>query len=87
MKNRRNDHEKKKSLDNRDTSTGGDSSSFYGVGAAVLTTDGTVKVTNSTITTDAADADGKSVTILDTNGKILANGESGYTITVDSLTE
>ncbi len=30
---------------------------------------------------------GKSVTILDTNGKILANGESGYTITVDSLTE
>lgn len=84
MKNRRNDHEKKESLDNRDTSTGGDSSSFYGVGAAVLTTDGTVKVTNSTITTDAA---GKSVTILDTNGKILANGESGYTITVDSLTE
>lgn len=84
MKNRRNDHEKKESLDNRDTSTGGDSSSFYGVGAAVLTTDGTVKVTNSTITTDA---DGKSVTILDTNGKILANGESGYTITVDSLTE
>ena|GEM_PF-4231550 len=84
MKNRRNDHEKKESLDNRDTSTGGDSSSFYGVGAAVLATDGTVKVTNSTITTDA---DGKSVTILDTNGKILANGESGYTITVDSLTE
>lgn len=79
-----NDHEKKESLDNRDTSTGGDSSSFYGVGAAVLTTDGTVKGTNSTITTDAA---GKSVTILDTNGKILANGESGYTITVDSLTE
>jgi len=84
VKNRRNDHEKKESLDNRDTSTGGDSSSFYGVGAAVLATDGTVKVTNSTITTDA---DGKSVTILDTNGKILANGESGYTITVDSLTE
>ena len=71
-------------MDNRDASTGGDSSSFYGVGAAVLTTDGMVKVTNSTITTDA---DGKSVTILDTNGKILANGESGYTITVDSLTE
>lgn len=71
-------------MDNRDASTGGDSSGFYGVGAAVLTTDGTVKVKNSTITTDA---DGKSVTILDTNGKILANGESGYTITVDSLTE
>ena len=41
-----------------DASTGGDSSSFYGVGAAVLTTDGTVKVTNSTITTDAAGAAG-----------------------------
>ena len=38
---------------------------------------------NGTIT----DANGKSVTILDTNGKILANGESEYTITVDSLTE
>ena len=41
-----------------DASTGGDSSSFYGVGAAVLATDGTVKVTNSTITTDAAGAAG-----------------------------
>lgn len=41
-----------------DASTGGDSSSFYGVGAAVLTTDGTVKVTNSSITTDAAGAAG-----------------------------
>ena len=35
-------------------STGGDSSSFYGVGAAVLVTGGTAKITNSTITTDAA---------------------------------
>jgi predicted secreted protein len=35
-------------------STGGDNSSFYGVGAAVLATDGTVSVTDSTITTDAA---------------------------------
>ena len=34
-------------------STGGDSSSFYGVGAAALVTDGTLKVTGSTITTDA----------------------------------
>ena len=41
-----------------DASTGGDSSSFYGVGAAVLATDGTVKVTDSTITTDAAGAAG-----------------------------
>ena len=38
---------------------------------------------NGTIT----DADGKSVTILDTNGKILADGESKYTITVASLSQ
>ena len=35
-------------------STGGDSSSFYGVGAAVLGTDGNTYVTDSEITTDAA---------------------------------
>ncbi len=35
-------------------STGGDSSSFYGVGAAALVTDGTLKIADSTITTDAA---------------------------------
>ncbi len=35
-------------------STGGDSSSFYGIGAAVLATDGTVEVKNSVIETDAA---------------------------------
>jgi hypothetical protein len=35
-------------------STGGDNSSFYGVGAAALVTDGTAYVNNSTITTDAA---------------------------------
>ena len=34
-------------------STGGDNSSFYGVGAAVLATDGTASVSGSTITTDA----------------------------------
>lgn len=34
-------------------STGGDASSFYGVGAAALVTDGTLTVTDSTITTDA----------------------------------
>ena len=34
-------------------STGGDNSSFYGVGAAVLVTDGTASVSGSTITTDA----------------------------------
>lgn len=36
-----------------DESTGGDSASFYGVGAAVLTTEGTTAVKNSKITTDA----------------------------------
>ncbi len=35
-------------------STGGDASSFYGIGSAVLVTDGTVTVSDSTITTDAA---------------------------------
>lgn len=35
-----------------DDSTGGDNSSFYGVGAAALVTDGTLKINNSTITTD-----------------------------------
>ncbi|MBO5599183.1 MAG: hypothetical protein J5943_11385 [Oribacterium sp.] len=38
---------------NSSDSTGGDTSSFYGVGAAVLATDGTAYVSNSTITTDA----------------------------------
>ena len=36
-----------------DDSTGGDNSSFYGVGAAALVTDGTLKINNSTITSDA----------------------------------
>jgi len=35
-------------------STGGDNSSFYGVGAALLATNGVLIVTDSTITTDAA---------------------------------
>lgn len=35
-------------------STGGDNSSFYGVGAAVLTTDGTSYIKNSKIDTDAS---------------------------------
>lgn len=39
-------------------STGGDNSSFYGVGAALLTTDGTTYLSDSTITTDAAGAAG-----------------------------
>ncbi|MGN0142397.1 MAG: hypothetical protein ACI4AD_09215 [Roseburia sp.] len=35
-------------------STGGDNSSFYGVGAGILVTDGTVYVEDSTVTTEAA---------------------------------
>ena len=34
-------------------STGGDNASFYGVGAAILTTDGTTTISNAQITTDA----------------------------------
>ena len=37
-----------------DDSTGGDNSSFYGVGAAVLATDGTTYISDSTITTDSS---------------------------------
>lgn len=39
-------------------STGGDNASFYGVGAATLVTDGTLKISNSTIETDASGAAG-----------------------------
>ncbi len=39
---------------NSSDSTGGDNSSFYGVGAAVLESDGTTYISDSTITSDAA---------------------------------
>ena len=39
-------------------SQGGDNSSFYGVGAAILNTDGTAYISDSTITTDAKGAAG-----------------------------
>ena len=39
-------------------SKGGDTSSFYGVGAAILATEGTAYVGQSSITTDAAGAAG-----------------------------
>ena len=39
---------------NSQDSTGGDSSSFYGVGAAALVTDGTLSISDSTIESDAA---------------------------------
>ncbi len=41
-----------------DDSTGGDNSSFYGVGAALLNTDGTTVINGGTFTTDAAGAAG-----------------------------
>lgn len=39
-------------------STGGDRSSFYGIGAAALVTDGTLTISDSTINTDAAGGTG-----------------------------
>ena len=39
---------------NSSNSTGGDNSSFYGVGAAILTTEGTTTINGGKITTDAA---------------------------------
>ena len=41
-----------------DDSTGGDNSSFYGVGAALLNTEGTTAINGGTFTTDAAGAAG-----------------------------
>lgn len=43
---------------NSDDSTGGDNSSFYGVGASLLTTDGTTYINDSTIQSDAAGGTG-----------------------------
>ncbi|MBO7727013.1 MAG: hypothetical protein J6S50_00660 [Oscillospiraceae bacterium] len=39
---------------NSDNSTGGDNSSFYGVGSAILATGGNVTISNATIETDSA---------------------------------
>ena len=50
-------------------STGGDNSSFYGVGAAVLATDGMLTVSDSTISTDSAGGAG-----------IFAYGDSTVTV-------
>lgn len=41
-----------------DDSTGGDNSSFYGIGAATLVTDGTLTIADSTIQSDAAGGTG-----------------------------
>ena len=79
-------------------STGGDSSSFYGVGAGLLATDGTVSVDNATITTDSAGgagifsygngnvtvSDSTITTTHDTSGGIHVAG--GGTLTAKNLT-
>lgn len=74
-------------------STGGDNSSFYGVGAALLTIDGTTYIDNAAITTDAKGgagvfaygdgtvyiADSTVTTKQDTSGGIHAAGGGSYT--------
>lgn len=79
-------------------STGGDTSSFYGVGAAALATDGTLTLSNGTITTDAKGGAGVfsygsgNVTVSDTtittkqdtSGGIHVAG--GGTLTASNLT-
>ena len=85
-----------------DDSTGGDNSSFYGVGAALLTTDGTTYIKNSQITTDSAGgagifsygdgktyvADTKIKTSKDTSGGIhVAGGGTLYAWNLDVETD
>ena len=79
-------------------STAGDSSSFYGVGAGLLVTDGTVTIDNATITTDSAGgagifsygngnvtvSDSTITTRQDTSGGIHVAG--GGTLTAKNLT-
>ena len=79
-------------------STGGDSSSFYGVGAGLLVTDGTVTIDNATITTDSVGgagifsygngnvtvSDSTITTRQDTSGGIHVAG--GGTLTAKNLT-
>ena len=83
-------------------SSGGDSSSFYGVGAALLTTEGTSYVNGGTITTDSAGGAGvfaydsgvsyvqntKISTAQDTSGGIhVAGGGTLYAWDVDATTQ
>lgn len=83
-------------------STGGDSSSFYGVGTAALVTDGTLIIFNSTITTDAAGgagvfaygdgtayvSDATITTAQDTSGGIhVAGGGTLYAWDLDVVTD
>ena len=60
-------------------SKGGDNSSFYGVGAAVLATDGTAYVKDSSVTTDAAGGG----TLYGWDLDVETNGESSAAIRSD----
>jgi len=62
-----------------DSSIGGDNSSFYGVGAAVLATDGTAYVKDGSVTTDAAGGG----TLYGWNLDVETNGESSAAIRSD----
>ena len=62
-----------------DSSTGGDNSSFYGVGAAVLATDGTAYVKDGSVTTDAAGGG----TLYGWDLDVETNGESSAAIRSD----
>lgn len=75
-----------------DESTGGDHSSFYGVGAAVLTTGGTVSISDSTLTNlacegEIVDAAGNVVSVVGTDGAVYVQGDSEYTVTVGNYAE
>lgn len=75
-----------------DESTGGDQSSFYGVGAAVLTTGGTVSISDSTLTNlacegEIVDAAGNAVSVVGTDGAVYVQGDSEYTVTVGNYAE
>ena len=59
-------------------SEGGDDSSFYGIGAAVLTTDGTTYLSDSEITTDAAG--GGTLTAENSGMFYTTNTESTFTL-------
>ena len=85
-----------------DDSTGGDNSSFYGVGAAILATGGTTTITNADITTDATGgagafaygdgiieiSDSTIATSQDTSGGIhVAGGGTLYAANVTAVTQ
>lgn len=73
-------------------SKGGDSSSFYGVGASILVTDGTVDLKGGTITSDADGAAGAfaydkgTVNISDTAITTTGNTAGGGTVNAENLT-